>query len=332
MLSIKHQVSLLSKNTFGISATADTFVASDNIAELQDYLRTAAMPVLVLGGGSNLLFVSDSCPLVVHPTLKGIERMDEDRETVLIRACAGEVWDDLVMWSIARNYSGLENLSLIPGNVGACPVQNIGAYGAEAQNVIETVEALHIADGKLQQFSRAECRFGYRDSFFKQNKGKYLIVSVTFRLSKTFVANLTYSGLKSALPNENISIAMVRDAVVNMRRQKLPDYQFLGNAGSFFKNPAVSLRQAEVLKSEYPPLPVYAAGEGLQKLSAAWLIEQCGWKGKRSGNVGAYERHPLILVNYGGASGKEVLDFANEIIRSVDEKFGVRMESEVNIV
>ena len=208
-----------------------------------------------------------------------------------------------------------------------------GAYGAEAQDVIESVETLHIADGKQQPFSKQECRFGYRDSFFKQNRGKYLIVSVTFRLSKTFVPNLAYSGLKSTLPAGNISMATVREAVVKMRRQKLPD-PLLGNAGSFFKNPAVSSQQAEALQSEYPALPLYTAAGGLNKLSAAWLIEQCGWKGKRNkqGNVGAYDRQPLILVNYGAASGKDVLEFAGEIIRSVEEKFGVRMEPEVNMI
>ncbi|MDR1864608.1 MAG: UDP-N-acetylmuramate dehydrogenase [Bacteroidales bacterium] len=335
MISIQTNVPLLDRNTFGIAATASVLVTSDSAAELSSFLKTEPVPssALILGGGSNMLFVSPRCGTVIHPAFKGIEVTGEDAERALVRAHAGETWDDLVAWCVGRNYAGMENLSLIPGTVGACPVQNIGAYGAEAQHVIERVEAMEIATGRTVIFRRDECRFGYRDSIFKQHRGKYLVVSVWFGLSKRFTPNLSYAGLKAELPaGENITAGQVREAVIRIRRQKLPDYRLLGNAGSFFKNPVVSAKQAAALKRLYGDVPLYPAGRGLQKTSAAWLIQQCGWKGARKGNVGSYLMQPLILVNYGNASGREVLDFAEEIIRSVEERFGVRMEPEVNIV
>jgi UDP-N-acetylmuramate dehydrogenase len=337
MLFFRRHFSLLPFNTFSVPATADTFVTSDNVAELTGELHQLyrkgklSGSMLVLGGGSNVLFVSDPC-WVVHPDFKGIEMEEEDEKTVRVRAYAGEIWDDVVKWCVERNYSGMENLSAIPGTAGACPVQNIGAYGQEAGNVIEQVEAFDIAAGKTLLFSRSDCAFGYRDSFFKRHRGKYLIVSVSFRLSKTFTPQLLYAGLKEAMGHTPVTPLAVREAVMAVRRRKLPDYTVLGNAGSFFKNPSVPEDQARRLQQQYASLPLYPVAGGYCKASAAWLIEQCGWKGVRKGNTGAYAGQPLILVNYGNASGKEIIAFAHEIIDSVEERFDVRLEPEVHLV
>jgi UDP-N-acetylmuramate dehydrogenase len=334
MIDIRNNVPLLAYNTFGIASLAATFVASDNAGELADYLHVQQLPpaTLILGGGSNILFVSDHCEMVIHPTLKGIE-VTEDKETVLVRAYAGETWDDLVAYCVAHNYSGIENLSAIPGTVGACPVQNIGAYGVEAKDVIEQVETLELSTGKTVLFNNDACQFAYRDSFFKHHKGKYLVTAVSFRLSKTFAPDLRYAGLEAELSREKErTLGALREAVIRIRRQKLPDYRELGNAGSFFKNPAIPIELSETLKQSYADIPLYPATTASRKVSAAWLIQQCGWKGIQKGTVGACRTQPLILVNHGHATGKEVLDFAKEIIESVEQKFGIRMEPEVNIV
>ncbi|MDR1672854.1 MAG: UDP-N-acetylmuramate dehydrogenase [Bacteroidales bacterium] len=341
MLEYRQNVSLLPYNTFGIDATAQTMIVADDADALAHELRTLRAPetkplsdMLILGGGSNILFVSEKCPLVIHPVFKGIELLEEHNDTALVRACAGEIWDEWIQWCIERGYSGMENLSAIPGTVGACPVQNIGAYGTEAKDVIETVEAVETATGKTVHFRRRECGFGYRDSFFKQHKGKYLIVSVTFRLSKTFTPQLSYAGLQTELAGElEITPSSVRDAVMRIRQQKLPEWQQLGSAGSFFKNPLVSQQKVEELRRTYENIPLYSVPQdGFRKISAAWLIEQCGWKGVQKGHVGVYHNQPLILVNRGNATGREVMDFAREIMDSAEKKFGIRMETEVNIV
>ncbi|MDR1667562.1 MAG: UDP-N-acetylmuramate dehydrogenase [Bacteroidales bacterium] len=335
MITFYRHTSLLSRNTFAVPATADTFVVSDDVAELTRELhqlhRKNLLPrsMLVLGGGSNILFVSDPC-WVVHPDFKGIEMEEEDEKTVRVRVYAGETWDDVVKWCVEHNYSGMENLSAIPGTVGACPVQNIGAYGQEAKDVIEQVEVFDIAAGKTCFFSRSDCAFSYRDSFFKHHRGEYLIVSVSFRLAKIFTPQLSYAGLQEEIGNRPVTLSTVREAVINIRQRKLPDYTILGNAGSFFKNPSVPVRQACLLQQRHASLPLYPAAEGYRKVSAAWLIEQCGWKGVKKGNVGAYSSQPLILVNYGNASGKEIMDFANEIMDSVEKKFDIRLETEVH--
>ena len=335
MINIRHEVSLLSSNTFGIPATASVFVESDNVTDLIDFIRSLSDPsaVFLLGGGSNVLLVSDRYDVVIRPVMKGIELIDETEDHVLVRAGAGEVWDDFVMWCVERNYTGIENLSHIPGTVGACPIQNIGAYGVEAKETVETVEAMDMETGQIVAFNNLQCRFHYRDSFFKRNKGKYLITAVRFRLSQKFEPNVKYADLKTELSgNERVTLKNIRQAVINIRSRKLPDPAELGNAGSFFKNPTINTEKSKEISQLYPQAPLYRASDELCKISAAWLIEQCGWKGVRDGHVGVHKLQPLVIVNYGDANGKEILHFARKIIESVNNKFGIRLESEVNIV
>ena len=335
MINIRQGVSLLSRNTFGIPATASVFVESDNHAELADFVRSLPEPsaAFVLGGGSNILLISNRLDVVIHPVMKGIELIDETDEHVLVRAGAGEIWDDFVNWCVEREFAGVENLSHIPGTVGACPIQNIGAYGAEAKETVETVEAIEKETGRAVSFDNQQCLFGYRDSFFKQNKGKYIITAVRFRLSKRFEPNVNYNDLKTELSrNSSITLKNVRQAVIDIRRRKLPDPSELGNVGSFFKNPTIPFEKSSEISKLYPEAPLYPVSQECCKISAAWLIQQCGWKGIREGNVGAHERQPLVIVNYGGANGKEILDFAQKIIHSIWVKFGVHLEPEVNIV
>ena len=335
MINIRKEVSLLPCNTFGIPATASVFVEADDTAELAGFLKTLpdTSAVILLGGGSNVLFVSNRCEMVVRPAIKGIELMNETDGHVLVRAGAGEVWDDFVHWCVERNYAGVENLSHIPGTVGACPIQNIGAYGVEAKETVETVETLEMATGQAVFFSKPQCLFGYRDSFFKNNKGKYLITAVQFRLSKQFEPNIGYADLKTELfRNAHITLEAVRRAVVSIRSRKLPDPAALGNAGSFFKNPTIDIAKSEEISRLYPEAPVYPISYEYRKISAAWLIQRCGWRGIQSGHVGTHKLQPLVIINYGGATGKEILDFAGKIIDSVADQFGIRLEPEVNII
>ena len=335
MINIQKEVSLLPYNTFGISTTASVFVEVDHPAELADFVKTLPDPsaAVLLGGGSNVLFASNRCEMIVRPVIKGIELMDETDDDVLIRAGAGEIWDDFVRWCVERNYAGVENLSHIPGTVGACPIQNIGAYGSEASKTVETVEAIEMNTGQTVSFTKPQCRFNYRDSFFKKNKGKYLITAVQFRLSKKFEPDIKYADLKTELfRNAHITIEAVRRAVISIRKRKLPDPAVLGNAGSFFKNPSIDTAKSKEISQLYPETPIYPISHEYCKISAAWLIQQCNWKGIQIDHVGAYKLQPLVIVNYGGATGKEVLDFAEKIIDSVVDRFGIRLEPEVNIV
>ena len=335
MINIRREVPLLSCNTFGIPAIASVFVESDHVPELADFVRSLSNPstALVLGGGSNILMVSECVDVVVRPMMKGIELVGETDGYVSVRAGAGEVWDDFVSWCVNRRYAGVENLSHIPGTVGACPIQNIGAYGVEAKETVEAVETIDKETGQTVTFSNQQCRFAYRDSFFKKNKGKYIVTAVRFRLSKRFEPNMKYADLEKELSTDvPATIENVRQAVINIRRRKLPDPLELGNAGSFFKNPTINTAKWEEISRLYPQAPLYPASEGDWKISAAWLIQQCGWKGVREGNVGAYHQQPLVIVNYGGASGKEILNFARKIIDSVEQKFGIGLEPEVRII
>jgi len=337
MINIRQETPLLSYNTFGTPATASVFVESDDAAELADFIRSQSDPfaAFLLGGGSNILFVSDRCDLVIHPVMKGIEVVDETDGYVWVRAGAGEIWDDFVGWCVEHHYAGVENLSYIPGTVGACPVQNIGAYGTEAKDTIDMVEAIDMTTGQTVTFSNQQCRFDYRDSFFKKGKGKYLITSVQFRLSKKFEPNLRYADLKLELSRTiHISIENIRQAVINIRSRKLPNPAIMGNAGSFFTNPTINNAKSEEI-SQYDTngqALLYPISHGLWKISAAWLIRECGWIDIRDGNVGIYKRQPLVIVNYGGATGKEVFNFARKIIDSIKDKFGIEMEPEVNMV
>ena len=334
MISIRREISLLPYNTFGIPAIASVFVELDHSVDLSEYVRSLSDPseVFVLGEGSNILLVSERSNVIIHPVMKGIELTDETDDHVTVRAGAGEHWDDFVGWCVDRHYAGVENLSLIPGSVGACPVQNIGAYGTEAEETIIMVETIEKTTGKFISFTNQQCEFGYRNSLFKKNKGKYIITAVRFNLSKRFEPNIRYAGLETELScYPSVTLENVRQAVISIRNRKLPDPSKLGNSGSFFKNPTIDAKKSDEINQIYPQAPLYPAACGLWKISAAWLIQQCGWKGIREGNVGVYPQQPLVIVNYGGATGKEILDFARKIIGSVHQKFGIRLEPEVNI-
>ena len=335
MINIRNEVPLLPFNTFGIPAIAALLVESGDAAELAGYVRSLPDPsaAFVLGGGSNILMTSERYQVMIRPEIKGIELTDETDETVCVRAGAGEVWDDFVSWCVEHQYAGVENLSHIPGTVGACPIQNIGAYGAEAKDVIENVEAIEKATGKHVTFSNRQCSFGYRSSFFKKNKEKYIITSVQFRLSKRFKPKLKYAGLGQELSRDMpVTLENVRQTVIRIRSGKLPDPRELGNAGSFFKNPTINTEKSEEITRFDLEAPLYNISPGRWKISAAWLIQQCGWKGVREGRVGTHVQQPLVIVNYGGATGKEILGFANRIMDSVNHRFGIELEVEVNIV
>lgn len=336
---IEEHVSLKSFNTFGIEAIAKQFATFRSVEELHELLCCKRVPedqLLILGGGSNILFTKNFEGLVLKNELKGITKIWEDEEHVYIKAAAGESWHQFVLYCLQNNYAGVENLSLIPGNVGASPMQNIGAYGVEIKDVFHELEAFHIGEKKLQTFSLAECRFGYRESVFKQAyKKQFVIVSVTYRLNKRPTFQTTYGVINSELESmgiEKLSIQAISQAIINIRSSKLPDPKIVGNAGSFFKNPLVGTNQFDDLKLRFPPIISFPAGDGLIKLGAGWLIEQCGWKGFRDGDAGCYPKQALVLVNYERARGEEIYELSEKIIQSVANKFGVVLEREVNIV
>jgi UDP-N-acetylmuramate dehydrogenase len=293
--------------------------------------------IIVLGGGSNVLFTRDVDGLVLRNAIGGIGLVDEDEDYVYVRAGAGEVWQDFVDHCIGRDWAGIENLSLIPGSVGAAPMQNIGAYGVELATVFYELEAWHIAERKVYTFSLNDCAFGYRESVFKrQYRGQFVILSVTFRLAKKPVFHTAYGAIQQELERmgvRELNIRAISEAVKAIRRSKLPDPKVIGNAGSFFKNPTISDEQFDVLQAEYPEIVGYHnTGTDTTKLAAGWLIEQCGWKGYRRGDAGVHARQALVLVNYGGATGQEVFELGQQVLDSVREKFGVELEREVNII
>jgi UDP-N-acetylmuramate dehydrogenase len=289
---------------------------------------------LILGGGSNILFTNHFDGAIIHPAIDGIEIVSEDDTSVIIKAGAGVEWDSLVEYTVNKGLGGLENLSLIPGNVGASPIQNIGAYGVEAKDCIEIVEGIYIHTHKSFSLSKSECKFNYRDSIFKNDlRGKTIITYVSFKLLKTPLLVTHYGNLDVELEKlGGKSLANVRQAVINVRNSKLPDPKVLGNAGSFFKNPVVDISVVEELQKDYEKVPYYPVSDSYVKLPAGWLIEQCGWKGKKIGNVGVHKDQALVIVNYGGANGKEVIDLAHKVRHSVMEKFNVSLEMEVNVV
>ncbi len=336
-LALQHNISLKPFNTFGMDVIAKDFVEIASESEMPSLLRLISRyqePVLFLGGGSNVLFSKDYEGLVVKIATKGIEIVDQDAEFVFVRGMAGENWDDFVQFCVRHNYGGLENLSLIPGNVGSSPIQNIGAYGVEIKDTFYMLDAVSLRTGEFREFLAEECAFGYRSSVFKHELiGQYLILSVTFRLRKQPVLNTSYGAIPAELEviGEAPSVKSVAQAVINIRRSKLPDPKEIGNAGSFFKNPVVSDIQFKELKARYPEMPAYPAEKG-SKLAAGWLIEQCGWKGFREGDAGVHARQALVLVNYGKATGQEVYGLAQRIIESVKQKFNVVLEPEVNVV
>jgi len=325
-------------NTFGISVSAKFFVELNNESDLIKLLTFKEFKnnsKLFLGGGSNILFTKDFDGIVILNKIKGIEILKEDSKNVFIRSMGGEIWHDLVMFTINRRYWGIENLSLIPGTVGAAPVQNIGAYGVELQNTLENVEIYNIKTGKKKVLNKNECEFGYRSSIFKNKlKGKYFILSVTLKLSKKEKKYTNYKILQEYFIKNKTKITNskdVSDAVIFIRKSKLPDPKIIGNAGSFFKNVYINKRIFTKLLLTYPDLSFFKENNGI-KIPAGWLIEKCGWKGKKIGNVGVHERQALILVNYGGATGEEVKNLAEQIIASVYNKFGLILEKEVNLI
>lgn len=341
MLTVQRGVSLRPYTTFGIEAQANYFadIASEtDLNTLFQLNEFNELPLLILGGGSNLLLTQDFPGLALRLTLGGIDVVREDELHVYVQAGAGVVWHELVMYCVANNLAGMENLSLIPGTVGAAPMQNIGAYGVEIEQLFDHLEAVHIGTGEKRRFEHADCRFGYRESIFKHElKGQYIITSVTFRLDKTPTFHTRYGAISETLTemgvtDETMTIRAISDAVIRIRRSKLPDPAEIGNAGSFFKNPEIPAAQFDQLKTTYPALPGYPTSNELVKVPAGWLIEQAGWKGYRSGDAGVHAKQALVLVNYGRATGHEILALAHQVQASVLEKFGITINPEVNII
>lgn len=337
MKKISSDISLKPLNTFGVESYARCFSTVRSVKELQALLDRHEGPVRILGGGSNILLVRDVEELVIKNEIYGKKIVAETGQHVLVRAGGGEDWHGFVCWCLEKNLGGIENLSLIPGTVGAAPIQNIGAYGVELQDVFDHLEAIDLKSGELKIFKQEDCRFGYRDSIFKNSlKGKYFISAVYLRLTKSpgHQLNTTYGAIRRTLEEMNIAepgIREISEAVIRIRRSKLPDPEETGNAGSFFKNPIISIGQFEALQEKFPDAPHYPAGEGLVKVPAGWLIERLGWKGRLVGRVGCYHKQALVLVNYGGATGKEIYTLACRIAESVEAAFGIRLEMEVNI-
>jgi len=337
---IRENQTLGKLNTFGIDALARYYVELSSTEQMKEFLdlpEYRAVQKLVLGGGSNLLFTKPVLDCVVlKNNILGISKVKEDKDFVYIRSGAGENWHHFVMHCIENNYAGLENLSLIPGNVGAGPMQNIGAYGVELKDVFHELEALNLADLKTELFNSDDCRFGYRESVFKKEaRNKYIITAVTFRLNKTPRFNTSYGAINQeleAMGVKELSIAAISRAVCNIRRSKLPDPAIIGNAGSFFKNPEVEEQKFVALQMQFPSIVGYPLENKKVKLAAGWLIEQCGWKGKTFGDAGVHDKQALVLVNHGKATGKEIYDLSQRILDSVKEKFGVELEREVNII
>lgn len=336
-MQVQENFSLKAFNSFGIDVKAHRFASFHSAVELAQLLEmTGGMPFIILGGGSNILLTKNINGWVLKNMISGIEKTGEDDEFVYVKAGAGENWHQFVLYCIEHGWGGVENLSLIPGCVGASPMQNIGAYGVEIKDVFHELRALHVKDHSVHTFSLQDCEFGYRESVFKRKyKGQFVILDVTFRLRKKPVLNTSYGAIEqelAAMGVEQPDIRAVSDAVIRIRSSKLPDPKLIGNAGSFFKNPSVSKTRYDELKSAYPAIVGYPNNDGTVKLAAGWLIEQCGWKGYRKGDAGVHAKQALVLVNYGNASGDEVYALSTDILESVKQKFGVELEREVNVV
>ena len=338
-MEILEKTSLKSYNTFGVDVRAEKFAKFRSAQELRSILENPEFrntPLFILGGGSNILFTNDFNGLVLKNEVMGIEKIDEDENFYYIRAGAGENWHEFVLTCIENNWAGLENLSLIPGNVGASPMQNIGAYGVEVKDRFDHLEAFNLSTLQIETFDAERCEFGYRESVFKRRlKDQYVILNVTFRLFKKPEINTSYGSLKAELAAKGIhqpSIEEVSRAVIKIRQSKLPDPKLIGNAGSFFKNPVVDEETFQNLMAKFPGMPHYPAPEGGRKIAAGWLIEKAGWKGVTRTNFGVHSKQALVLVNHGGAKGKDIYDLSEEIMNDVKEKFGIELEREVNIL
>ncbi len=330
--------SLLNNNTFGVDVKANYFIEYDSVDELQSLLRSDLLQeskFMHIGGGSNLLFINDYQGVILHSQIKGIDAVEGTRSKVVLKAGAGERWDDFVEYCVSKNYGAVENLSGIPGEVGATPVQNIGAYGAEVRNSIVAVECVNTKTGEERTFTAKECQFGYRDSIFKRElKGKYIVTYVHYQLCKTgWTPNVDYGSLKTEIPDaEHATLKDVRNAVLAIRGRKLPEPKVLGNAGSFFMNPVVSTAMYSELKLKFPDIPCYIVSDTEVKVPAGWLIEQCGWKGKSVGKVAVHGSQALVLINKGGANGLDIINLSDSIRASVRDKFGIDLTPEVNII
>ena len=334
---IKENISLLSYNTFGIDAKADYFIEYNSVEELQTALKSEIVKsnrLLHIGGGSNLLFMKDFKGVILHSAINFIKKVSEDADTVMLEAGAVVNWDDFVAYTVENGWGGVENLSLIPGEVGASAVQNIGAYGVEVQDVIIEVNAVEIETGESKIFSVEDCQYGYRESIFKKElKGKYIITSVVFKLQKQAQFKLNYQHLEAeVLKNGDINLQNIRQTIIAVRESKLPDPKIFGNAGSFFMNPVISKAHFNELLAQYPQMPHYFVSETEEKVPAGWLIDQCGWKGKQIGNAGVHDKQALVLVNKGGATGAEIVYLAEQIKASVKTKFGIELHAEVNYI
>lgn len=336
-MQLKTAFPLQTVNTFRVEAVAERYVRFDAEAEISDYLnhhRLNRRRHLVLGGGSNLLFVVDFNGTILHPAFKGVTVVEKSRHHLKVKAMAGETWDDLVGLAVSNGWGGIENLSLIPGSVGASVVQNIGAYGVEVAAVIDQVEAIAISDGRKILFSPRECGFAYRTSNFKGPwQGSYIVTAVVFNLTRRPNFHLDYPGVKAAVDKlGRASLQTVRQAIVAIRQRKLPNPAEIGNAGSFFKNPVVDGNTLDRLADRFPDLPRYHQGGDRFKLPAGWLIERCGWKGRRLGRAAVHDRHALVLINLGGATGQEILELSEQIQGTVRDRFGIDLEREVQVI
>lgn len=334
-MQIHEKFSLKNHNSFGLDIITDKFATFNAVEDLYNFFP-CSVPWLILGGGSNVLFTKDFEGIVLHNKLKGIEKIKETNKHIFIKVGAGENWHYFVLHSIKNDWAGIENLSLIPGTVGASPIQNIGAYGVEVKDVIESVNAFHIEKKEIHTFSNKECNFGYRNSIFKNElKGQYIITEVIFRLDKIPTFHTNYGDIQKILTEKNISdlsIKAISDAVISIRESKLPNPAEIGNAGSFFKNPELPTNEFEELKERYPNIVGYPVSNNMTKIPAGWLIDNAGWKGQRFGNIGVHEKQALVLVNYGKGKGYDIMQLAYQIKSDIFKKYGITINPEVNIL
>ena len=333
-MTIRDNCSLADRNTFGMDVRADSLIDWASTDELKNVLHDIEKPILMIGGGSNLLFMGDFRGTVLHSTISSIDVIGGDSDHVHVRVGAGVIWDDFVAWCSINGYWGVENLSAIPGEVGASAVQNIGAYGVEAKDVIDTVQTICLADGSERDFTNAECKYAYRQSIFKNElKGQYAVTYVLFTLSKVPQPKLGYGAIAQEVERMGgPTLENIRKAVIAIRDSKLPDPKVLGNAGSFFMNPVISEQEFNIIRSNYPDVPSYPAPDGMIKVPAGWLIEKTGWKGRSLGPAAVYEKQALVLVNKGGATGTDIKRLADTVIKDVKQKFGITLSTEVNYI
>ena len=333
-MKINKEASLKKFNTFNVSETANFIYEVEEISELKRILSDSKGKILILGGGSNILFTKRFEGTIINLKNKGIKVISENKDSILVEVSAGENWNDFVIWAVENNYGGIENLSLIPGNVGAAPIQNIGAYGVELKDIFYSCSGIELDSLKEFEMNKSECKFSYRNSIFKNElKDKVVITSIKLNLTKdNHHFNIAYKDLKENLSNSELSLKVISDEVIKIRQSKLPDHKSVGNCGSFFKNPIVSLSKLKKIKAVYPNLPSFKIDSHNYKIPAAWKIEKSGFKERGNKNVGVYENQPLVIINHGSATGKEILDFANEIKETIYNNFNIQLEEEVLII